>query len=90
MAYKRLGEILTDAGVISEEQLGKALALGREQKKRLGEVLIDNKIITERQLIDVLKLQLGVDLLTLPKLIFLFRWHSFFLRTSRGSMRSCL
>lgn len=35
MAYKRLGEILTDAGVISEEQLGKALALGREQKNVL-------------------------------------------------------
>jgi type IV pilus assembly protein PilB len=67
MAYKRLGEILTDAGVISEEQLGKALALGREQKKRLGEVLIDNKIITERQLIDVLKLQLGVDFIDLTK-----------------------
>ena len=67
MAYKRLGEILTDAGVISEEQLGKALALGREQNKRLGEVLIDNKIITERQLIDVLKLQLGVDFIDLTK-----------------------
>ena len=67
MAYKRLGEILTDAGVISEEQLSKALALGREQNKRLGEVLIDNKIITERQLIDVLKLQLGVDFIDLTK-----------------------
>ncbi len=67
MAYKRLGEILTDAGVISEEQLGKALALGKEQEKRLGEVLIDNKIITERQLIDVLKYQLGVDFIDLSK-----------------------
>ncbi len=67
MAYKRLGEILTDAGVISDEQLGKALALGREQEKRLGEVLIDNKIITERQLIEVLKYQLGVDFIDLSK-----------------------
>ena len=67
MAYKRLGEILTDAGVISAEQLGKALALGSEQKKRLGEVLIDNNIITEKQLIDVLKYQLGVDYIDLTK-----------------------
>ena len=67
MAYKRLGEILTDAGVISDEQLSKALALGREQEKRLGEVLIDNKIITERQLIEVLKYQLGVDFIDLSK-----------------------
>ncbi|MGI6072140.1 MAG: GspE/PulE family protein [Lachnospiraceae bacterium] len=67
MAYKRLGDILTDAGVLSEEELDKALALGSEQKKRLGEVLIDNKIITERQLIDVLKYQLGVDFIDLSK-----------------------
>ena len=67
MEYRRLGEILTDAGVISEEQLAKALALGKEEKKRLGEVLLDNKIITERQLIDVLQYQLGVDFIDLSK-----------------------
>ncbi|NLJ69868.1 MAG: type II/IV secretion system protein [Clostridiaceae bacterium] len=67
MEYRRLGEILTDAGVISEEQLVKALALGKEQNKRLGEVLLDNKIITERQLIDVLQYQLGVDFIDLSK-----------------------
>jgi type IV pilus assembly protein PilB len=67
MKYRRLGEILTDAGIISEEQLAKALALGKEQKKRLGEVLIDNEIVTERQLIDVLQYQLGVDFIDLSK-----------------------
>ncbi|NLK01772.1 MAG: type II/IV secretion system protein [Clostridiaceae bacterium] len=67
MKYRRLGEILTDAGIISEEQLTKALALGKEQKKRLGEVLIDNEIVTERQLIDVLQYQLGVDFIDLSK-----------------------
>ncbi|HHT25544.1 MAG TPA: type II/IV secretion system protein [Clostridiaceae bacterium] len=67
MEYRRLGEILTDAGVISEEQLANALALGKEQNKRLGEVLLDNKIITERQLIDVLQYQLGVDFIDLSK-----------------------
>ncbi len=61
MAYRRLGDILTSNGVITEQQLNEALAIGREKKKRLGEVLIDLGVITERQLIDVLTLQLGVD-----------------------------
>ncbi len=67
MAYKRLGDILLEAGVISEEQLNASLAAGKEQKKRLGEILIENKVLTERELIDVLKYQLGVDFIDLTK-----------------------
>lgn len=67
MAYKRLGDILINAGAITEEQLEKALTIGKDEKKRLGEVLIDYSIITERQLIDVLKLQLGVEFIDLTK-----------------------
>lgn len=33
MSYKRLGEILTDAGVISQEQLSQALKLQKDTKK---------------------------------------------------------
>ena len=65
MAYRRLGDILTSNGVITEQQLNEALAVGREKRKRLGEVLIEQGTITERQLIDVLTLQLGVDFIDL-------------------------
>ena len=68
MAYKRLGDILTSVGIITEQQLNEALEIGKRDKKRLGEALIDSKIITERQLIDVLKLQLGVDYVELTKI----------------------
>lgn len=37
---KRLGELLIDLKVITEEVLDKALKLQREQGKKLGEVLV--------------------------------------------------
>ena len=40
MAYKRLGDVLTDAGLITDEQLGHALAQQKESKRRLGDELI--------------------------------------------------
>ena len=65
MAYPRLGELLVSSGVISQEQLGQALARQKETKKRLGEELIDDGIITEQQLIDTLRLQLGIEFVDL-------------------------
>ena len=57
---KRLGELLVDAGAITQEQLETALA---EQKKKtgqkLGAVLIDMGSITEDQMLDALQNQLG-------------------------------
>ena len=65
MAYPRLGDLLVSSGVISQEQLGQALARQKETKKRLGEELIDDGIITEQQLIEALKIQLGVEFVDL-------------------------
>lgn len=47
MKHKRLGDVLTSVGLISDEQLGEALALQKQSKDRLGKVLIDNGFITE-------------------------------------------
>lgn len=58
---KRLGELLVEAGVITEEQIAKAL----EQQKteyagqKLGNVLIDMGYITDRQIVTALCDQLG-------------------------------
>ena len=65
MAYPPLGDLLVSSGVISQEQLGQALARQKETKKRLGEELIDDGIITEQQLIDTLRLQLGIEFVDL-------------------------
>ena len=68
MAYKKLGDILVSAGIITSRQLDKALDDSKKQKKRIGEYLIDEKIITEAQLIEVLKLQLGIDFIDVAKI----------------------
>jgi type IV pilus assembly protein PilB len=59
---RRLGEILTDAGELTQEQLNYALTEQKKDgnKKRLGEVLIDLKFMTERQILKTLEKQLAV------------------------------
>ncbi len=58
----RLGEVLIEAGYITEEQLNFALGLQKSQtgKKRLGEVLIENNIITEDRLLTALAKRLNI------------------------------
>ena len=67
MKYKRLGEMLVDVGVITEEQLSKALAMQKGSGKRLGTVLVDEHFITETQLIETRRMQLGIDFIDLNK-----------------------
>ncbi|HAM15285.1 MAG TPA: type II secretion system protein GspE [Eggerthellaceae bacterium] len=67
MKYMRLGDLLVDAGVISDDQLGAALKSQKESKRRLGDELIQTGVITERQLIDALMMQLGIDYVDLAE-----------------------
>ncbi len=59
--------MLVDVGVITEEQLSKALAMQKGSGKRLGTVLVDEHFITETQLIETLRMQLGIDFIDLNK-----------------------
>lgn len=68
MKYKRLGEMLTNEKLITEEQLMEALQLQKGSGKRLGAVLIDNGFITEAQLIEMLRMQLGIDFIDITKI----------------------
>ena len=61
MAYMRLGDLLISAGLITNEQLDRALNVQKTTHKRLGAVLIDEGIITEEELIETMQLQLGID-----------------------------
>ncbi|MDI3257646.1 MAG: type II secretion system ATPase GspE [Kyrpidia sp.] len=60
MARKRLGDLLIEAGLITPEQLEKALADQKATGLRLGEVLTQSGILTEHQLIEVMEFQLGI------------------------------
>ena len=57
---RRLGEILLDALLITEEQLADALAAQATCGKRLGEVLIERNVCTEDQVCWALAHSLGV------------------------------
>ncbi len=66
---KRLGDILFEAGLITQDQLRKALEEHRRTGKRLGEILIQLKIATESAIAQTLSSQLGFpyfDLATVP------------------------
>lgn len=56
---KRLGDLLVDSGLITEEQLEQALKEKGEGQK-LGDALLQKGFITEQQLIEVLEFQLGI------------------------------
>ncbi|TYP70107.1 GspE/PulE family protein [Paenibacillus methanolicus] len=64
---KRLGDLLVESGVISEEQLQQALREQGKTKQKLGDLLISQGYITEQQLIEVLEFQLGIPHVSLFK-----------------------
>ncbi|MGI6113897.1 MAG: GspE/PulE family protein [Mahellales bacterium] len=72
---KRLGDLLVESGVITQDQLKNALNLQKISKKKLGQILISQNLVTETKIMEILQLQLGIDFVDLnniyiePKLI---------------------
>ncbi|MFN0311587.1 GspE/PulE family protein [Kurthia sp. ISK08] len=56
---KRLGDLLVEANVLTEDQLQHALTI-KQPNERLGDVLIKEQLVTEQTLIEVLEFQLGI------------------------------
>jgi type IV pilus assembly protein PilB len=54
---KRLGEILLELGVISEEQLLQALEIQSKEQRLLGQVLIKLGYVTPETIISALDMQ---------------------------------
>ena len=61
MARKKLGEMLVEAGVLSEQKLRMALNEQRRWGGTLGRTLVETKAISESELVRVLSLQLGLQ-----------------------------
>lgn len=59
LARKRLGDLLVESGLISDEQLIAALK-NKSPDEKLGDALLREGYITEQQLIEVLEFQLGI------------------------------
>jgi len=62
MAKKKLGEILTEAGLISEDQLNNALLLQTGKNKRLGKVLVELGYVNAEQIAETISKQLAVQM----------------------------
>ncbi len=65
MAAKKIGELLVDAGLITQEQLDIALGEGRQKGKRLGNLLVEKGFATELDIAETIAYQLNIPYIDL-------------------------
>ena len=63
----RLGDVLIEKGLITQEQLEKALSEQKEKGTLLGETLVNLGYVSQDNIIDILTEQLGVEYVDLRK-----------------------
>jgi len=61
----RLGDLLLQQGLITEDQLALALEQQKEVKLRLGRILVNNAFVTEENISESLAKQLGIPFISL-------------------------
>lgn len=61
MARKKLGEILIERGLLTEEQLKEALVEHKKDGLKLGKFLVRRGIVNEHQIVDLLSGQLKIE-----------------------------
>ncbi|WP_053219017.1 GspE/PulE family protein [Virgibacillus senegalensis] len=61
---KKLGDLLKEAGVLTEAEIVDTLA-NKKNGQKLGDALLEQGYITEQQLLEVLELQLGIQSVSL-------------------------
>ena len=64
----RLGDLLVQKGLITEEQLMRALKEQQVRKTKLGETLISMGYVSERDIVDILTAQLSIEYVELRNL----------------------
>ncbi|HOW56742.1 MAG TPA: hypothetical protein PKZ12_01975, partial [Smithellaceae bacterium] len=58
---KRLGEMLLESGLLSQEKLNQALLEQKKAGLKLGQFLTRQGFVNEQQIIDLLSLQLKIQ-----------------------------
>jgi type II secretion system protein E len=66
-ARKRLGDMLVKAGIITREQLNKALEEQRNGRERLGKTLVKLGFVTEETILNFLGSQMGIPYIDLSE-----------------------
>lgn len=64
---KRLGDLLVESGMVTEEQLQHVLNIQKTTGKKIGELFIEEGIVSENQIIEVLEFQFGIPHMDLKK-----------------------
>jgi len=65
---KLLGEILRQRGLVSEEDIARALEVQKRQGGALGTILVEMGRITQQQLMEALSEQFGMEVVDLPNM----------------------
>jgi len=66
-SHLKLGELLIKEGLISEEQLQKAIFAQKQEGKRIGETLVKLGLVTEKDIVVTLGKQLNIPYASLAK-----------------------
>ena len=64
---KKLGEMLVEAGLLTPEQLDRALEEAGQLQKRLGEYLVEERLVTPEDVAMTLSLQLKLPIIDLRR-----------------------
>lgn len=65
----RIGEVLTEKGYVTEEQITQALAYQKEHRdKRVGQILMELGFVTENQVLEALASKLHVEIVEVAQL----------------------
>ena len=62
---KRIGDMLIEEHLITQEQLERALEIARESGKKIGETLVENGYTTDEAIMRALSNQLGIEVVSL-------------------------
>lgn len=65
---KRLGEVLLEAGYVTEEQIKEALEIQKATGEKLGEILVKEKYVSEEQILKVIESQFGIQYIDITKI----------------------
>lgn len=63
----RMGDILVNAGLITEEQVQQALEIQKVNGQKLGTTLIEEGFVTEKEILSVLQTQLNIPFINLDE-----------------------
>ena len=65
----RIGEVLTELGYITEEQMDQALKYQKEHREmRVGQILVELGFVTESQVLEALAARLGLEIVNIGQL----------------------